>query len=151
MLGLQWIVYRTRFGRAMRAVSFDHRTAALMGIPIALIITPLLYGVALIIADAVNLFSPLSPEFWRQASEVSRFGRVAFDWLLQQKAADPQALAIGAAVMLLPGILFSLALWAGVNLVFRRSGTGEFGGRSAPQDAGEISRRTERRRPPAGK
>ncbi len=98
--------------------------AVLMGIPIALIITPLLYGVALIIADAVNLFSPLPPEFWRQASEVSRFGRVALDWLLQQKAADPQALAIGAAVMLLPGILFSLALWAAVNLMFRRSGTG---------------------------
>jgi len=98
--------------------------AALMGIPLALIITPLLYGVALIIADTVNLFSPLPPEFWRQASEVSRFGRVALDWLLQQKAADPQALGIGAAMMLLPGILFSLALWAGVNLIFRRSGTG---------------------------
>jgi branched-chain amino acid transport system permease protein len=33
MVGLQYLVYRTRFGRAMRAVSFDHRVAALMGIP----------------------------------------------------------------------------------------------------------------------
>ena len=33
MVGLQVLVYKTRFGRAMRAVSFDHRTAALMGIP----------------------------------------------------------------------------------------------------------------------
>ena len=33
MLLLQFLVFRTRFGRAMRAVSFDHRTAALMGIP----------------------------------------------------------------------------------------------------------------------
>ncbi|OJH42305.1 branched-chain amino acid ABC transporter permease [Cystobacter ferrugineus] len=33
MGGLQFLVYRTRFGRAMRAVSFDHRVAALMGIP----------------------------------------------------------------------------------------------------------------------
>ena len=98
--------------------------AALTGIPLALIITPLLYGVALVTADVVNLFSPLPPEFWRQASEVSRFGRVALDWLLQQKAADPQALAIGAVVMLLPGILFSLALWTAVNLMLRRSGTG---------------------------
>src|SRR5688500_2653574 len=30
MVGLQYLVYRTRFGRAMRAVSFDHRVAALM-------------------------------------------------------------------------------------------------------------------------
>ncbi|MFE8602745.1 branched-chain amino acid ABC transporter permease [Archangium violaceum] len=33
MAGLQYLVYGTRFGRAMRAVSFDHRVAALMGIP----------------------------------------------------------------------------------------------------------------------
>ena len=33
MVGLQWLVFKTRFGRAMRAVSFDHRVAALMGIP----------------------------------------------------------------------------------------------------------------------
>jgi branched-chain amino acid transport system permease protein len=33
MVGLQYLVYRTRFGKAMRAVSFDHRVAALMGIP----------------------------------------------------------------------------------------------------------------------
>jgi branched-chain amino acid transport system permease protein len=34
MLGLQWIVYRTRFGTAMRAVSFDPHVAGLMGIPV---------------------------------------------------------------------------------------------------------------------
>ena len=34
MVGLQCLVFRTRFGRAMRAVSFDHRVAALMGIPV---------------------------------------------------------------------------------------------------------------------
>ncbi len=33
MLVLEFLVFRTRFGRAMRAVSFDHRVAALMGIP----------------------------------------------------------------------------------------------------------------------
>jgi branched-chain amino acid transport system permease protein len=33
MVGLQWLVFRTRFGRAMRAVSYDHRVASLMGIP----------------------------------------------------------------------------------------------------------------------
>src|SRR5262245_24172329 len=33
MAGLSWIVYRTRFGRAMRAVSYSFETASLMGIP----------------------------------------------------------------------------------------------------------------------
>jgi branched-chain amino acid transport system permease protein len=39
MLALQWIVYRTRFGRAMRAVSFDPQVAGLMGIPVNRIIS----------------------------------------------------------------------------------------------------------------
>ncbi|MBX7099678.1 MAG: branched-chain amino acid ABC transporter permease [Myxococcaceae bacterium] len=34
MGGLQVLVFRTKFGRAMRAVSHDHRVAALLGIPV---------------------------------------------------------------------------------------------------------------------
>ncbi len=34
MAGLQFVVMRTRFGRAMRAVSFDTPAAALMGVPV---------------------------------------------------------------------------------------------------------------------
>jgi len=39
MIALQWIVYRTRFGTAMRAVSFDPQVAGLMGIPVNRIIS----------------------------------------------------------------------------------------------------------------
>jgi branched-chain amino acid transport system permease protein len=39
MLALQWVVYKTRFGTAMRAVSFDPQVAGLMGIPVNRIIT----------------------------------------------------------------------------------------------------------------
>jgi branched-chain amino acid transport system permease protein len=38
LLGLQVLVYRTRFGKAMRAVSHDHKVAALLGIPVDTII-----------------------------------------------------------------------------------------------------------------
>jgi branched-chain amino acid transport system permease protein len=38
MLLLQYIVYRTRFGTAMRAVSFDPQVAGLMGVPVDRII-----------------------------------------------------------------------------------------------------------------
>ncbi|MBI3543034.1 MAG: branched-chain amino acid ABC transporter permease [Deltaproteobacteria bacterium] len=34
MLGLRYIIFRTKMGRAMRAVSFSHDNAALMGIPV---------------------------------------------------------------------------------------------------------------------
>jgi branched-chain amino acid transport system permease protein len=39
MLALQWIVYRTRFGTSMRAVSFDSQVAGLMGINVNRIIS----------------------------------------------------------------------------------------------------------------
>jgi branched-chain amino acid transport system permease protein len=39
MIGLQLIVYRTKFGTAMRAVSFDPQVAGLMGIPVNRIIS----------------------------------------------------------------------------------------------------------------
>jgi branched-chain amino acid transport system permease protein len=38
MVALQYLVFRTKFGTAMRAVSFDHKTSALMGIPVDRII-----------------------------------------------------------------------------------------------------------------
>jgi branched-chain amino acid transport system permease protein len=36
---LQFLIYRTRMGRAMRAVSYDHVTAGLMGVNVNLVIT----------------------------------------------------------------------------------------------------------------
>lgn len=39
MTALQWIIFKTRLGRAMRAVSFNHDNASLMGIPTGRIIS----------------------------------------------------------------------------------------------------------------
>ncbi len=39
MVILQYIIFRTRFGRAMRAVSFNHDLAGLMGIPVDRVIS----------------------------------------------------------------------------------------------------------------
>ncbi|MBL8876718.1 MAG: branched-chain amino acid ABC transporter permease [Phycisphaerae bacterium] len=39
MVGLEWLVFHTKLGRAMRAVSFDVRTAGLMGIPVDRVIS----------------------------------------------------------------------------------------------------------------
>jgi len=97
---------------------------AVMGIPLALTITPLLYAAALIVADIVSIWMPLPPSFWQHANEIARYGMVAIGWLTQGKAANPQALALGAAVLLLPGAILSVALWLGVNALFRRAGVG---------------------------
>ncbi len=39
MVGIQWLVFHTKVGTAMRAVSFNHQTAALMGINVSAIIS----------------------------------------------------------------------------------------------------------------
>jgi branched-chain amino acid transport system permease protein len=39
MLALEWLVFRTKLGRAMRAVSYDTRTASLMGINVNAVVS----------------------------------------------------------------------------------------------------------------
>ncbi|MHB8617717.1 MAG: M48 family metalloprotease [Candidatus Acidiferrales bacterium] len=95
-----------------------------MGIPLALTITPLLYAAALIIADIVSIWAPLPPSFWQHANELARYGMLAIEWLGQSKVTNPQALVIGAAVLLLPGAILSVGLWLGVNALFQRAGVG---------------------------
>jgi Zn-dependent protease with chaperone function len=98
--------------------------AVILGIPLALTITPLLYAAALIVADFVSLWTPLPPIFWQFANQIARYGVLAVGSLGQGKVADPQALTLGAAVLLLPGAVFSVVLWAGVLAFFRRAGVG---------------------------
>jgi Zn-dependent protease with chaperone function len=98
--------------------------AVVMGIPLALIVTPLIYAVTLIGAYAVNYFLPLPAGFWQQADKFASFAMIAGNWLFEHKPADPQSLALGAAVMLLPGAVLSIGLWLGVNALFRHAGVG---------------------------
>jgi len=39
MIVLEWLVFHTKLGRAMRAVSYDTRNAALMGVPVDRVIS----------------------------------------------------------------------------------------------------------------
>ncbi|MBI5497509.1 MAG: branched-chain amino acid ABC transporter permease [Deltaproteobacteria bacterium] len=54
MVALQLIVFRTRMGKAMRAVSFNHEVAALMGIPVDRIIA-LTFGLGSALAAAAGI------------------------------------------------------------------------------------------------
>jgi Zn-dependent protease with chaperone function len=99
--------------------------AFIMGIPLTLVLTPLLYVVTLVIADIINYFSPLPPEFWQNANDLAKFGVRVADYVLNQKGTlDPQELAIGLALVLLPGMVFAFMLWVGMLLLFRHGGVG---------------------------
>ena len=95
-----------------------------MGIPLALTITPLIYATALIVADIISIWLPLPASLWQRADELAHYGLQAIIWATQGQTANPHALLLGAAVLLLPGTVLSVGLWMGVNALFQRAGVG---------------------------
>src|SRR5690349_18394982 len=80
--------------------------AFIMGVPLTLILTPLLYTVTLLVADIINFFSPLPPQLWQDAENLARLGVRLGDYLFNQRGTlDPQELAVGMALLLLPGMV----------------------------------------------
>jgi len=99
--------------------------AFLMGIPLTLVLTPFFYAITMATAEVVNYFSPLPPEFWQSANNLAKLAyRVADTVINQRGVLDPQELAIGATLVLLPGIALALVLWVGTLLLFRHGGVG---------------------------
>src|SRR6185437_14130630 len=66
--------------------------AFVMGIPLTLVLTPLLYALTLFAAEVFNRFiSPLPPEFWRTSHDLAQFGVRVADFVLNQRGTlEPQ-------------------------------------------------------------
>ncbi len=70
MLGLEVLVYRTKVGRAMRAVAHDHKVAGLMGIPVDRIIS-LVFVLGSVLAAAGGLIVGLTYGQVKQPADAS--------------------------------------------------------------------------------
>ncbi len=70
MICLDWLVFRTKMGRAMRAVSFNEKTAALMGIPVDRVISFTFVLGAMLAAAAGFLYSMKYPGLNQSAAPV---------------------------------------------------------------------------------
>ena len=68
MLALEWLVYRTKLGRAMRAVSFDERVASLMGIDVNRLIS-ITFAIGSALAAAGGLLFALKYEGIKQTAD----------------------------------------------------------------------------------
>lgn len=100
-------------------------SAVLMGVPLTLVLTPLMYAVTLVGADIINAISPLPPEFWSTVNDLSRLAVRVADYLLNQRGTvSLDELAFGLSLALLPGMLLALLLWLGVLMLFRHGGVG---------------------------
>jgi Zn-dependent protease with chaperone function len=99
--------------------------AFIMGIPLTLVLTPLLYAGTLLVAEIINHFSPLPLEFWQNANQLAQLGVRVADFLFNQKGTlDPQELVIALAFVLLPGMIVAFGLWFVMLMLFRRGGVG---------------------------
>jgi Zn-dependent protease with chaperone function len=111
--------------RATWHISFLGVVASLlMGVPLTLVLTPLVYTVTLIVADIINYFSPLPPEFWQNVHLLGRLALRVGDFVFNHKPIDPQTLGLGLTCVLLPGIILTVVLWMGVLALFRHGGVG---------------------------
>ncbi|HEY5030018.1 MAG TPA: M48 family metalloprotease [Candidatus Angelobacter sp.] len=98
--------------------------AIIMGIPLTLVLTPLLYAIAMVVLETVNHFVP-QPELLQYASSLAHLGLRVADYVINQKGTlDPGELTLGLAVILLPGMLVTFGLWAGMLALFRHGGVG---------------------------
>lgn len=98
--------------------------AFIMGVPLTLVLTPLVYAGTLAIAEVVNYFSPLSPEFWENIELVARILQQVNGALTSNRSIDPALLGFAAAIVLLPGMVIALVLWLGLRTLLRRGGVG---------------------------
>lgn len=70
MGALQWMVFRTRLGAAMRAVSFDEKVASLMGINANRVVT-ITFGIGSALAAAGGLLFALKYESLKQTADAT--------------------------------------------------------------------------------
>ncbi len=70
MVGLDWLVYRTKLGSAMRAVSFNPAHAALMGIPVDRVISFTFVLGAMLAAAAGFLYAQKYPGLGQTAAPI---------------------------------------------------------------------------------
>ena len=111
--------------KSWRFSVFAAFAALITGIPACVIVTPVVYAIALLAAYIVNAISPLSPAEWASLQKLSQAIPLAV------QAIDPDVgqrevakVALGIAVLVVPGAIMMLATWIAVRGLVGRVGVG---------------------------
>ena len=98
--------------------------AFVMGIPLTLVLTPLLYTLGMVVLETLNHFSP-QPELLQQANDLAKLGLRVADYVINQRGTlNPGELTAGLLLVLLPGMVFAYGLWFAMLAMFRHGGVG---------------------------
>ena len=98
---------------------------AVMGIPLSLVLTPVLYTLVLVLAHLADLVAPVPESFWQAlAAGASLMIRVIGGFLGEEAPASVTQTLVGLSVMLLPGAVAMVLIWLGLHSLFLRAGVG---------------------------
>ena len=96
---------------------------AIMGIPLSLVLTPVLYALVLLLAHLADLVAPIPEGFWQALGEAaSLMIRVIGGFLGEEAPATWTETVVGLTVMLLPGAVAMVLIWLGLHALFIRAG-----------------------------
>ena len=111
--------------KSWRFSVFAAFAAITTGIPACVVVTPIVYAFALLVAYIVNAITPLSPATWASLQKLSEAIPRAVE------AIDPDSgqrdivrAAIGIAVLVVPGAIATLATWLAVRGLVGHVGVG---------------------------
>jgi Zn-dependent protease with chaperone function len=116
--------------RSLRFALLAALAVGLAGIPLSLMVTPVLYLAVLTAAHLLNLITPVPAPFWEAVTAAGRLLPRVFepidrginqgDW----STLDWFALGRFGLGLVLPGMALMFLLWVWVRALFRRAGTG---------------------------
>jgi hypothetical protein len=99
--------------------------AVVMGIPLSLVLTPLLYALALLVVHFIDLIAPLPDGFWQDIGALASLVMTVIGGLLgEEEPASLTQTLLGLAAMLVPGALAMVLIWLGLSSLFVRAGVG---------------------------
>ena len=95
---------------------------ALSGLPLCILISPVLFGLALVVAHVLNLVVPIPEDVWYGFEQIARAIPNAWAALRGRGGAVPWTLLL--TVLILPGATLMLAAWLWIRVMFRHVGAG---------------------------
>ena len=111
--------------KSWRFSAFAAAAAITTGIPACVIVTPLVYSFILVIAYIVNAITPLHPGTWTWLQTLAEaIPRAAEAIDAGSTARDILRIAIGVAVLIVPGAVATFATWIAVRGLLGRVGVG---------------------------
>jgi Zn-dependent protease with chaperone function len=108
--------------RSLRFMVFAGVAVAIAGIPLCVLIAPLLFGVAIAAAHLIDLIVPLSEATWERLHDVAFVMPSLWARLRGRPADIPWDLL--ALLYLIPGALLMLFAWPFIAMLTRRAGAG---------------------------